>query len=452
MTSQSLKKLRTTLRRTFSKFISVADNGMSVLTAVVASGLVLSGLTASAFADGWQGKHSSAPAVYSAAPSAPAAPAPSPKAETSSAKVHLVAYTAAESSNNLKWAQPQQAPQAIGVKTIRRTVRRTVPAPSADMVAQNSSAYSDPFGDRPARASAYGVPAAPKAAPNAGTVPPALDTNMPDVSLPDGAVMPELESVPTPPGIDAMPDAMMDDAPIPTTQPFQDGAPAAPALEDVPGTELAPESTTAPAEPAIPTSDPLAPTAPSRPVSPSRSAGNTSVTPPTTQIKPRDIEAPFISSGEDPRNRMKETCPPVSSIKPISQISTDIAASEGEFPKECTLGDEPFAGRHFQPTCYTWAAPGLAINPLYFEEPALERYGHSCGTILQPIVSAGHFVLTVPALPWLMAIDPPNECQYVLGYYRPGECAPYVLDPIPFSVRAAVVEGGIATALIFLIP
>ena len=51
-----------------------------------------------------------------------------------------------------------------------------------------------------------------------------------------------------------------------------------------------------------------------------------------------------------------------------------------------------------------------------------------------------------------MAIDPPNECQYVLGYYRPGECAPYVLDPIPFSVRAAVVEGGIATALIFLIP
>ena len=61
-------------------------------------------------------------------------------------------------------------------------------------------------------------------------------------------------------------------------------------------------------------------------------------------------------------------------------------------------------------------------------------------------------LLTVPALPWLMAIDPPNECQYVLGYYRPGECAPYVIDPIPYSVRAAVVEGGVATALIFLIP
>jgi hypothetical protein len=29
-----------------------------------------------------------------------------------------------------------------------------------------------------------------------------------------------------------------------------------------------------------------------------------------------------------------------------------------------------------------------------------------------------------------------------LGYYRPGSCAPYYLDPIPLSVRAALFEAG----------
>ncbi|MBR5160823.1 MAG: hypothetical protein IKW80_04280, partial [Thermoguttaceae bacterium] len=113
MTSQLHKKLRTTLRRTFSKFISVADNGLSVLTAVVASGLVLTSLTAPAFADGWQGRHAYSTPVVNPAASAPqAAPV---NQNASKEKVHLVAYTA--NSDNLQWATPTQ-PQNIGVKTI----------------------------------------------------------------------------------------------------------------------------------------------------------------------------------------------------------------------------------------------------------------------------------------------------------------------------------------------
>ena len=433
MTSQLHKKLRTTLRRTFSKFISVADNGLSVLTAFVASGLVLTSLTAPAFADGWQGRHSySTPIVNPAASALQETPvvkqaAPAKPGE----KVHLVAYTA--NSDNLQWAAPAQ-PQNIGVKTIRQTVRRTA-VPSANTVAQNSSPYSDPFGDRAPRAEA--VPTQP-----AELEPiPGFNNDLPDVGMPDGAAMPDLDSVPNVPAMnsDPIPDSSAPVAPI-----IEETEPAAPVLEDV--------APTAPSAPSVQQGS-VAPTKPATPpVVPRRAVDNSSFSPALPSVKPNDIEAPFISAGEDPRNRMKENCPPVSSLKPISQITNDISAAEGEFPNECTLGDEPFAGRNFQPICYTWAAPGLAINPLYFEEPALERYGHSACPLFQPVISAGHFVLTVPALPWLMAIDPPNECQYVLGYYRPGECAPYVLDPIPFSVRAALVEGGVATALVFLIP
>ena len=436
MTSQLHKKLRTTLRRTFSKFISVADNGLSVLTALAASGLVLTSLTAPAFADGWQGRHAYSTSVVT--PTASASQAAPANKDASKEKVHLVAYTA--NSDNLQWAAPTQ-PQNIGVKTIRQTVRRTAaPVPSANTVAQTSSPYSDPFGDRTPRTPGGNPPVELESVPG-------FDSDLPDVGLPDGAAMPDLESVPsTPPSV--TPETALD-SDVPTVQEFEDATPVPPTVEDTAPTapvleDVTPEAPTSPA--------PTTPTKPSTPAVPRRTIDNSSFTPALPSVKPRDIETPFISAGEDPRNRMRENCPPLSSLKPISQITNDIAAPEGEFPNECTLGDEPFAGRNFQPICYSWAAPGLAINPLYFEEPALERYGHSFCPIIQPVISAGHFVLTVPALPWLMAIDPPNECQYVLGYYRPGECAPYVLDPIPFSVRAAVVEGGIATALVFLIP
>ena len=62
------------------------------------------------------------------------------------------------------------------------------------------------------------------------------------------------------------------------------------------------------------------------------------------------------------------------------------------------------------------------------------------------------FLVTIPALPMLMAIDPPNECEYALGFYRPGSCAPRKWSPIPYSTRGAIATGGVATALVFLIP
>ncbi len=57
------------------------------------------------------------------------------------------------------------------------------------------------------------------------------------------------------------------------------------------------------------------------------------------------------------------------------------------------------------------------------------------GPILDPAVSAAHFFGTLPILPYKMGVDTPCECQYALGYYRPGNCAPYMIQPFPISAR-----------------
>jgi hypothetical protein len=123
-----------------------------------------------------------------------------------------------------------------------------------------------------------------------------------------------------------------------------------------------------------------------------------------------------------------------------------IEGVEGEdFPCDCKLGgniDAPtYVRRNFARTTFTWKATGVCHKPLYFEDVQLERYGHSWNPVAQPFMSAAHFFVSVPLLPYKMGLNPPNECMYTLGYYRPGSCAPYMLEPIPFSLRAIVFEG-----------
>jgi len=132
-------------------------------------------------------------------------------------------------------------------------------------------------------------------------------------------------------------------------------------------------------------------------------------------------------------------------------INIAIAGREGvEFPCECELTGV-FNDRNWSPTLFTWKASSLCHKPLYFEEVGLERYGHSLHPFWQPIFSGLHFFATAPALPYLMAIYPPNECQYVLGYYRMGDCAPYMVPPFPFSLRGAVCEAAAIVCPILII-
>lgn len=159
----------------------------------------------------------------------------------------------------------------------------------------------------------------------------------------------------------------------------------------------------------------------------------------TRQVDDSDFDMPCESS--EPMHR-------------ITEITNDIELHDNRIvPKSCPLAPEGeiFPAREFAGTNFTWTASNLCHNPLYFEQPGLERYGHTIGP-LQPVLSGAQFLATIPALPMLMAIDPPNECVYALGYYRPGSCAPRKWSPIPYSTRGALATGGIATALVFLIP
>lgn len=123
-----------------------------------------------------------------------------------------------------------------------------------------------------------------------------------------------------------------------------------------------------------------------------------------------------------------------------------------EIPAECTLGDDTFAGRQWTQSTFAWKASGLCHKPLYFEEDRLERYGHTHGPWLQPVISGGTFATNLILLPYHVGMNPPQECQYALGYYRPGSCAPKMVPRFPLSVRGALVEAGVIGLGVWWIP
>ncbi len=130
-------------------------------------------------------------------------------------------------------------------------------------------------------------------------------------------------------------------------------------------------------------------------------------------------------------------------------------AGTGAIPYECSISQdrqELDGNRAWMSTTYTWKASALCHKPLYFEQEALERYGHSWGPLLDPLVGSAHFFGSIPLLPYKMGLEPPTECIYTLGYYRPGSCAPYMIQPFPWSYRGAALQGAAVTGLIFAVP
>ena len=121
-------------------------------------------------------------------------------------------------------------------------------------------------------------------------------------------------------------------------------------------------------------------------------------------------------------------------------------------PVTCPLGDQGFAPRFFVDSTFTWKASGACNKPLYFEDVALERYGHEWGPVVTPVVSTVRFFGDLAVLPYKMGIHPPNECQHPLGYYRPGSCAPWSIGPVPLSMRGALTQAAFVTGTAFALP
>jgi hypothetical protein len=159
------------------------------------------------------------------------------------------------------------------------------------------------------------------------------------------------------------------------------------------------------------------------------------------------------------RAKAKESCS--KSLQNLRAYTVDkvdlkivISGTEGEdYPIECSIDDGTMhAGRCWEQTTYMWKASAMCHKPLYFEDEQLERYGHSFSPCIQPFVSGAHFFTHVPVLPYCMGVEPPNECIYALGHYRPGDCAPYMCNPIPISPRGALFEAGAVVGTAAAIP
>ncbi|MGD0041304.1 MAG: hypothetical protein ABSE84_12935 [Isosphaeraceae bacterium] len=108
----------------------------------------------------------------------------------------------------------------------------------------------------------------------------------------------------------------------------------------------------------------------------------------------------------------------------------------------------PLGRREWSAQRKYWAAAATCHMPLYFQDPMLERYGHSVeqyfgplgrymaypvddhtqttqrNQMVQPFFSVGLFAWQIITLPYALVVDPPWEAQYDLGYWRPGDKIP----------------------------
>ena len=136
----------------------------------------------------------------------------------------------------------------------------------------------------------------------------------------------------------------------------------------------------------------------------------------------------------------------------LSEADLAFISQKWGLPKECLLEQVAYEPRMWVPLTMTWRASNLCHKPLYFEEVNLERYGHTAGPFLQPLVSSAHFFANIAVLPYKMGVHAPTECQYALGYYRPGNCAPWIIPPVPLSLRGGLTQAAAMTGTFWLVP
>lgn len=137
----------------------------------------------------------------------------------------------------------------------------------------------------------------------------------------------------------------------------------------------------------------------------------------------------------------------------VSEIGTKVLpANEAGKERPETQALPGGAERGFSYVNYRWQAANNSSLPLYFEEPMLERHGQQiCPTCLQPAVSGTKFLSNLLLYPYKATLQPALECRYTLGHFRPGSATPCLRDTLPWSPRAALVEGmaitGVAVGL-----
>lgn len=164
-------------------------------------------------------------------------------------------------------------------------------------------------------------------------------------------------------------------------------------------------------------------------------------------LKPLSDIQPYYDYEPDAEVREKD---PYLNIFP----RPDDAPAQGNttYPEVVGLGEDLYQQRNLAHVDYPWLASDLYHRPLYFEDVDFERYGHTHHALVQPFVSLGKFGLQCVGLPYQMALQPVWQRQYALGWYRPGEVAPYKYYQVPWNTDAAVRTGVFYTGMSFAFP
>ncbi len=146
-------------------------------------------------------------------------------------------------------------------------------------------------------------------------------------------------------------------------------------------------------------------------------------------------------------------------LRPLSDITTDIAPPGGPLPKDRSdvlvvgTNNPMFYARSANLVRYQWEAPVVCHRPLYFQDVPLEHFGQSCCPCLQPAISAAKFLGNVLILPYRVALDPPCSETYNLRTYpRPGTPVPCLRETLPLRLKPLLVQMGVVTAIVLVIP
>lgn len=146
----------------------------------------------------------------------------------------------------------------------------------------------------------------------------------------------------------------------------------------------------------------------------------------------------------------------ISDINPQNDFDrdTEIKQYAAEKAREFNVrfGGDTYAPRNFPDTALCWAAPHTKYYPLYFQDPALERYGHTHHHLIQPVISSARMSAQLVMMPYQLTMVPPWELHSPLGWYRPGDVVPKLRYPFPWNTKAALVEAAAVTGFIYVIP
>lgn len=167
----------------------------------------------------------------------------------------------------------------------------------------------------------------------------------------------------------------------------------------------------------------------------------------------------FVIPGDPVDQVVEENEPTASTVadlfKPMDRIT--LAASPGnddKAPEDLAASymedSELYVSSSYHPGNRAQRYPiGFLHNPLYFEEPDLERCGNGCGCATAA-VSAVQFLSNTIVLPYRMAADPPCALRRGYGDCRCNQELP-CQRPFQCKLRAITAEGAMAAGFVFLL-